>query len=121
MHTKNKVRKSARTSISGKCIYAVCALVAAVGALVYFRDDLPAFNLSSGLWHETKHDLLTGSILVPYDEDICRQRSIDNATGKIQDHGLVNCKTATAKNTEEWGQLITEQRSMQIRKAFQNE
>jgi hypothetical protein len=114
-------RKSARTSAFNKRAYVACALLTMVWALIHFRNDLPVLNVSSALSHEKKHDLLTGSILLPYAGDVCRQRLINNATGQIRDDGLVICSAATANNAQAWGQIMTEQKTTQIRSAFQNQ
>jgi len=48
-------------------------------------------------------------------------RSLDNATGQIHDEGIVNCAAAAGKNAEAWGQLLSDQKATQIRRAFQKQ
>jgi hypothetical protein len=86
--------------------YVVCALLVFVLVLIHYRANLLALNVSSAISHE-KNDMLTGSILVPYADDVCRQRLIDNATGQIRDGGFVNCDTATAHNNKAWAKIRT--------------
>jgi hypothetical protein len=109
-HGVTKRRKFEWITTFDKCGYVACALLAVVLALIHFRTDLSAPNLSSAISHD-KHDVLAGSILAPYADDVCHQRLIDNATGQIRDGGLVNCEIATAHNNEVWAE---------VRKAFQN-
>jgi type II secretory pathway component PulL len=117
-HGVTKRRKFEWITAFDKCGYIACALLAVVLALIHFRTDLSALQLSSAVSHDEhsailhdKHDVLAGSILAPYANDVCHQRLIDNATGQIRDGGLVNCEIATAHNTEMWADA---------RKAFQN-
>jgi hypothetical protein len=91
--------------------YVACALLAVVLALIHFRADLSELHFASAISRD-KHDVLSGSILVPYADNVCQQRLIDNATGRIRDGGLVNCEIAMAHNTEAWAE---------VRKAFQNQ
>jgi hypothetical protein len=112
-----KRRKFQWITTFDKCGYVACAFLAALLALIHFRADLPELNLASAVSpdkHDVpldKHDALFGSILVPYANDVCRQRLIDNATGQIRGGGLVNCEIAMARNTEAWAE---------VRKAIQN-
>jgi hypothetical protein len=91
--------------------YVACALLAVVLALIHFRADLLELTFASAISHD-KHDVLSGSILVPYADNVCQQRLIDNATGRIRDGGLVNCEIAMVHNTEAWAE---------VRKASQNQ
>ena len=115
-----KRRKFEWITTFDKCGYVACALLAVVLALIHFRAALPELNFASAVsrdkhdvLHEKKndvlrdnHDVLSGSILVPYANDVCRQRLIDNATGQIRGGGLVNCETAMARNTEAWAEVL---------------
>jgi hypothetical protein len=103
MHCIIKQRKFEWITIFDKRGYVACALLAVVLALIHFRADLPKLNFASAISND-KHNVLSGSILVPYADNVCQQRLIDNATGRIRDGGLVNCETATAHNTEAWAE-----------------
>jgi len=84
--------------------YVACALLVFVLALIHFRADLFAPNVSSAISPE-KNDVLTGSILVPYADNVCHQRLIDNAKGQIRDGGFVSCDIATAHNDKVWAKI----------------
>jgi hypothetical protein len=99
---------------------AACAL-AVVGALAYFRSDLPFLNLSSVDPHATKHDLPSGSILIPYDDGLCYLHAIDNATGHIRDYGLVNCLDASDQNSAAWKSMVDQLKATEIRKSFRHQ
>src|ERR1700733_5820707 len=107
-----KRRKFEWITTFDKCGYVACALLAVVLALIHFRADLPELNFASAVSHDQhdvlhdNHDVLSGSILVPYANDVCQQRLIDNATGRIRGGGLVNCETAMARNAEAWAEVL---------------
>jgi hypothetical protein len=67
------------------------------------------------------HIVPTGSILIPYKNGVCRLNAINNATGQIQDGGLVDCTDAADQNTVAWKPLVDAQRATQIRKSFRHE
>jgi hypothetical protein len=114
-HGVTKRRKFEWITAFDKRGYVACALLAVVLALIHFRTDLSASAIAhdepSAIAHD-KRDVLAGSILVPYADDVCHQRLINNATGQIRDGGLVKCEVAMAHNNEVWAG---------VRKAFQNQ
>ncbi|HEX3503653.1 MAG TPA: hypothetical protein VHU22_09700 [Xanthobacteraceae bacterium] len=115
-------RNAIRTYIFDKRLGAMaCAMVAVLSALIYFRQDLPILNFSSADPRRTAHNIPSGSILLPYDNGLCRLHAIDNATGKIQDDGVVNCLDAADQNTTAWKSLADQQRATEIRKSFRHE
>ena len=76
------------------------AFVAAVALGALYRGAL------SGPVHtshatRTDNDLATGSIVfVPIFGDRCRNALIDNATWRIRDNGIVDCRAALAQNAD---------------------
>ena len=115
-------RKTVRTRIFDKRFVATaCAMAAVVCGIVYFRSDLPTLSLSSADSRQMAHIVPTGSILIPYKNGVCRLRAIDNATGQIQDDGLVDCTDAADQNTVAWKPLVDAQKATQIRKSFRHE
>jgi hypothetical protein len=115
-------RKTVRTRIFDKRFVATaCAMVAVLCGIVYFRSALPTLSLSSAGSHETVHNVPTGSILSPYGNGVCRLHAIDNATGQIQDDGLVDCTDAADQNTVAWKSLVDAQKATEIRKSFRHE
>jgi hypothetical protein len=98
-----------------------CATLAILSALAYFRNDLPITGLWSVSPPRTARNIPSGSILLPYDNGLCRLHAIDNATGKIQDDGVVNCLDAADQNTTAWKSLADQQRATEIRKSFRHE
>jgi hypothetical protein len=107
MHTITKRRKFEWITNFDKRGYVVCALLVFVLGLIHYRTNLLALHVSSAI--SEKNDVLTGSILVPYADNVCQQRLIDNATGQIRDGGFVNCDTATAHNNKAWAKIRTPQ------------
>jgi hypothetical protein len=121
---KNKKtrRKAVRTRIFDKRFFAAAgAMAAVVCGIVYFRNDLPMLNLASAGSRPIEHSVPTGSILVPYGDGACRLRAIDNATGHIQDDGVVDCSDASDQNTVAWKSLVDAQKATEIRKSFRHE
>jgi len=115
-------RKAVRRYIFDKRFVATaCAMAAVVCGIVYFRSDLPMPSLSSADSRQMAHIVPTGSILIPYKNGVCRLNAIDNATGQIQDGGLVDCTDAADQNTVAWKPLVDAQRATQIRKSFRHE
>jgi hypothetical protein len=100
---------------------AACVTVSVVCGLVYFHKDLPFLNLSSASPHPTTHEIPNGSILIPYDNGLCRLHALDNTTGRIRDGGVVNCVQATDQNTAVWKSLSDQARATEIRKSFRHE
>jgi hypothetical protein len=98
-----------------------CVTLAVLGALAYFRNDLPIPGFLSVGAQRTEHNIPSGSILLPYDNGLCRLHAIDNATGRIQDDGVVNCLDAADQNTTAWKSLADQQRATEIRKSFRHE
>jgi hypothetical protein len=115
-----KRRKSVRTLIK-RLGAAICVTVPVVCGLAYFRKDLLFLSLSSAGPRVTVHEIPSGWILVPYDNGLCRLRALDNATGQIQDGGVVNCLDAADKNTAVWKSLSDQARATEIRKSFRHE
>jgi hypothetical protein len=115
-------RKVIRAHIFDKRLGALaCAMLAVLSALIYFRTDLPILNFSSASAPRTEHNIPRGSILLPYDNGLCRVNAIDNATGRIQDGGVVNCLDAAEQDTSAWKSLADQQRATEIRKSFRRE
>ncbi len=121
---KNKKtrRKIVRTYVFDKrFVAAACAMAAVVYGVVHFRNDLPTLNLAAAGSRPTEHIVPAGSILIPYGNGACRLHAIDNATGHIQDDGLVDCADASDQNTVAWKSLVDAQKATQIRKSFRHE
>jgi hypothetical protein len=115
-------RKAVRRYIFDKRFVATaCAMVAVVCGIVYFRSDFPMPSLSSTDSRQMTHIVPTGSILIPYKNGVCRLNAIDNATGQIQDDGLLDCTDAADQNTVAWKPLVDAQKATQIRKSFRHE
>jgi hypothetical protein len=118
-------RKAVRRYIFDKRFVATaCAMAAVLCGIVYFRSDLPMLslsNLSSADSRQMAHIVPTGSILIPDKNGVCRLKAIDNATGQIQDDGLVDCMDAADQNTVAWKPLVDAQKATQIRKSFRHE
>jgi hypothetical protein len=118
-------RKAVRTRIFDKRFVAMaCVTAAIVCTIVYFRSDLPMpslSNLSSTGSRQMAHIVPTGSILIPDKKGVCRLKAIDNATGQIEDGGLVDCTDAADQNTVAWKPLVDVQKVTQIRKSFRHE
>jgi hypothetical protein len=115
-------RKAVRTRIFNKRFVATaCAMAAVLCGIVYFRSALPTLNLSSAGSPQTAHNVPSGSILIPYENGVCRLHAIDNATGQVQDDGLVNCTDAADQNTVAWKSLVDAQKATEIRKSFRHE
>lgn len=113
-------RKAVRTSIKGVSVAAV-VMVSVLCGLAYFRKDFPILSLSSVTPHSSERDIPRGSILIPSDNGLCRLHAIDNATGHIQDDGLVNCLDAADQDTAVWKSLVDRQKATEIRRSFRHE
>jgi len=113
-------RKSLRTLGKRLCA-AVCVTVPVACGLVYFHRDLALLSLSSVSPQPTAHTIPNGWILVPYDNGRCRLHALDNATGRIQDGGVVNCLDATDQNAAMWKSLADQAKATEIRKSFRHE
>jgi hypothetical protein len=113
-------RKAVRISIKRLSTIA-CAITAVGFGLVYFRDELPTWKLSSA--PQSGRGVPYGSILIPYNPNkgLCRLRALDNATGRIEDDGLVDCKDASAQNSVAWKSLVDQERASEIRKSFRHQ
>jgi hypothetical protein len=98
-----------------------CVTLAILSTLAYFRNDLPIPGFWSVSPQQAKHNVPSGSILLPYDNGLCRLHAIDNATGRIQDDGVVNCLDAADQNTTAWKSLADQQKATEIRKSFRHE
>ncbi len=122
--TAGTQRKVVRISI--KRLGAVaCAMAAVCYGLIYFRDDLPTtwtFSLTSSQT-AAGHSVPYASILIPYNlnKGLCRLHALDNATGKIEDDGLVDCKDASAQNSGAWKSLVDQERASEIRRSFRHQ
>jgi hypothetical protein len=114
-------RKTVRFSIRRLGAIA-CATAAVCYGLIYFRDDLPALKLSSAP-QSAEHGMPYASILIPYNpyKGLCRLHALDNATGKIEDGGLVDCKDASVQNSVAWKSLVDQERASEIRKSFRHQ
>jgi hypothetical protein len=113
-------RKSVR-ALTKRVGAAACVMVAVVCGLAYFRKDLLFLSSPSAGPHLTIREIPKGWILVPYDNGLCRLRALDNATGQIQDGGVVNCLDATEQNTAMWKPLADQAKATEIRKSFRHE
>jgi hypothetical protein len=97
--------------------------MAAVGyGLVFFRDELPTWKMSSAS-QSAGRGVPYASILIPYNpyKGLCRLHALDNATGKIEDDGLVDCKDASAQNSVAWKSLVDQERANEIRRSFRHQ
>jgi len=115
-------RKTVRLSI--KRLGAVaCALAAICYGLVYFRDDLLIWKMSLVSPQPAGHSVPYASILIPYNlyKGLCRLHALDNATGRIEDDGLVDCKDASAQNSAAWKSLVDQERASEIRRSFRHQ
>jgi hypothetical protein len=117
--TSRTQRKSVRISI--KRLGAACTMLAVASGLAYFRNDLPLLILASGGSDGAQRDIPSGSILIPYDNGMCRLHALDNATGHIEDNGIVDCLDAADQNSAAWKSLTDQQRANQIRRSFRHE
>jgi len=78
---------------AGGALVGVCGL-ATVAALWMHASTNPASRYSA----ESEGDLTTGSMLVVSPSGkLCSQRTIDNSTWQIREHGWVDCDAALAK------------------------
>jgi hypothetical protein len=119
---KKPRRKVIRTYLFDKrFVAAACVMAAVVYGGAHFRNDLPMLNLASAGSRPTEHIVPAGSILIPYGNGACRLHAIDNATGRIQDDGLVDCSAASDQNTVAWKPLVDAQKATEIRKSFRHE
>jgi hypothetical protein len=119
--TSGAQRKAVRFSI--KRLGTVACAMAAVGyGVVYFRDELPTWKLSSAP-QPAGRGVPYASILIPYNPNkgLCRLHALDNATGKIEDDGLVDCKDASAQNSVAWKSLVDQERASEIRRSFRHQ
>jgi hypothetical protein len=48
-------------------------------------------------------------------------RPLDNATGKIMDHGVVKCSNAAEQNLDAWKQATRKDKFVEIPKSFRHE
>ena len=114
-------RKTVRFSIRRLAAIA-CAVAGVCYGLVYFRDDLPAWTFSSAP-QPAASGVPYASILLPYNpyKGLCRLHALDNATGKIEDGGLVDCKDASVQNSVAWKSLVDQERASEIRKSFRHQ
>ena len=89
---------------------------------IYFRDDLPTWKMSPAGSQSAGRGVPYASILIPYNPNkgLCRLRAIDNATGRIEDDGLVDCSDASAQNSLAWKSLVDEERANEIRRSFRH-
>jgi hypothetical protein len=119
--TSGAQRKTVRFSIKRLSAVA-CAMAAVLTGLVYFQDDLPTWKMSSAGSQSAGRGVPYGSILIPYNPNkgLCRLRAIDNATGRIEDDGLVDCKDASAQNSVAWRSLVDQEKASEIRKSFRH-
>jgi hypothetical protein len=114
-------RKAVRFSIK-RLGTAACAIAAVCYGLVYFRNDLPTWNVSSDP-QSAGRGVPYASIIIPYNPNkgLCRLHALDNATGKIEDGGLVDCKDASTQNSVAWKSLVDQERASEIRKSFRHQ
>lgn len=98
-----------------------CAIGILLCGLAYWQAPL-FLNLLSMRWQQADLKLPDGAILLPYDnQNRCRLREINTATGRIRDNGLVDCLDASARNAEAWRPLTNQQKAAEIRKSFRGE
>jgi len=119
--TSGAQRKTVRFSI--KRLGTVACAMAAVGyGLVYFRDELPTWKMSSAP-QPAGHGVPYASILIPYNlnKGLCRLHALDNATGQIEDDGLVDCTDASKQNSVAWKSLVDQERANEIRRSFRHQ
>ena len=113
-------RKAVRISIR-RLSTLTCVVAAAGYGLVYFRAELPIWKMSSA--SSAGRGVPYASILIPYNPNkgLCRLHALDNATGKIEDDGLVDCKDASVQNSVAWKSLVDQERASEIRKSFRHQ
>jgi hypothetical protein len=114
-------RKAVRFSIRRLSTFA-CAVAAVGCGLVYFRDELPTWKMSSTP-RSAERGVPYASILIPYNlnKGLCRLHALDNVTGRIEDDGLVDCSDASAQNSVAWRSLVDAQKANEIRKSFRHQ
>jgi hypothetical protein len=124
--TAGTQRKVVRFSIK-RLGTAACVMAAICYGLVYFRDDLLTWDLltwkMSSAPQPAGHGVPYASIIIPYNPNkgLCRLHALDNATGKIEDDGLVDCKDASAQNSVAWKSLVDQERASEIRRSFRHQ
>jgi hypothetical protein len=119
-HGTRPRRKAARTGSFYRRVGVVCVLFASSWTVVYYSGDIPAL-LQSPAISRSELDVPNGSLLFsPFSDNTCRQSLIDNATGRIQDNGFVDCEVAKSRNAAEWATLTATKRAMAIRGSFVN-
>ena len=120
--TPGTERKTVRFSIKRLGAIA-CAMAGVCYGLIYFRDDLPKWTMSSASPQGAGHDVPYASIIIPYNpyKGLCRLHALDNATGKIEDGGLVDCKDASVQNSVAWKSLVDQERANEIRRSFRHQ
>ncbi len=119
-HGTRPRRKAARTGSFYRRAGVTCVLLVSSWTVVYYRGDIPAL-LQSPAISRNELKVPNGSLLFsPFSDNTCRQSLIDNATGRIQDNGFVDCEVAKARNAKEWAILTATKRAMAVRGSFVN-
>jgi hypothetical protein len=107
-----------------KAIYPACAVVVAVlaGSAYFFRGALlPAASQPPVVAQVPHLDMPPGVIFIPAGGGICRMRALNNATGQIEDYGVVNCSKASDQNLDVWRRATSQDRFVEIGKSFRHE
>src|SRR5688572_9687421 len=76
------------------------AALAFLGGIHVVLREAPLTKARMALAKQGVDDLTTGSIVfLPIQGDRCRNRLIDNATWRIRDTGMVDCRTALSHSS----------------------
>jgi hypothetical protein len=118
-------RKTFRVYIFNKISYAaICTIVAVLGGLAYFRGVLPRSSpppTPPVIPQQAKINLPIGAILIPDASGKCRLHALDNATGKINDYGVVDCSNAADENSTAWKRATNSDVGAEVSKSFRHE
>jgi hypothetical protein len=107
-----------------RTVYAASAIVVAAlaGSAYFFRSSLlSAPSRPPAVAEVTKVDRPSGAILMPMGDDRCLMRALDNATGRIEDYGVVNCSKASSQNWDAWRRAMSQDKFVEIGKSFRHE
>jgi len=115
--------KTFRAYIFNKISYAAIVLiVGAVGGLAYFRLSPPRSNpLPVAVQPPQQQKLPEGAILIPDARGVCHLHALDNATGQIDDYGVVDCSSAADQNLSAWRRAMNKDVGTEVSKSFRHE
>ncbi len=82
-----------RAAVATGTVAGVCAVAAVFASVANSSNNRTAYSTTT-----SAAEIKTGSLLVVSPSgNFCRNRTIDNSTWQIQDHGWVDCDQALAK------------------------